>query len=336
MSSTNSIDALLPPIPKGPLKVAISACGAGKAVRFDGASKGSSFPKKRLEGVLTLVPICPEVGIGLGTPRDTLRLVGEIDGQRVASSEARATSNGKGKTDLTDELRGFAERNKSLLADLHGHLFMQDSPSCGLNKVRVYRGVNKQPVRDGRGIYAGAVVRQHPDLPVEECGRMFDAHLRENYVNRVYVHARWQALLAEGLTPKKLVAFHSAHKLLAMAHDPAGISGLGQIVANLDGNVTEIGARYFSALMRSLSKGATRGTHANTLSHLQGYVKRDLVPAVRQELASVIEGYRKAHLPLLAPLTLLKHHLARHEKAYALSQAYLAPHPVEAGLRCEL
>lgn len=316
----------LPPFPEPPLAVAVSECLIGGEVRYDGGHKRSSLPHDRLEGLFSFRPICPEVGIGLGVPRDVIRLVGPVQAPRAQSAVA----------DVTDRLASYAREQLPVLDDVDGYVFMKGSPSCGLFRVRVFAHESAAPSYDGRGIYAGEIARARPELPVEESGRLFDAVLRENFVTRTFVHAHWRKLREDGVTPKGLIAFHSAYKFLVMAHSVPSYQSLGRLLADLSGDLEAIAARYFSELMRSLTTPASRGGHANVLSHLQGYVKREMASRSRQELAALIESYRRGEVPLLAPLSLLKHHLAEHDAIYALSQLYLQPHPQSAALRKEL
>ena len=319
----------LPALPQAPLKIAISECLVGGEVRHDGGHKRSSLPHEKLQGVFEFQPVCPEVGIGLGVPRDAIRLVGSIDSPQAVGSKDAAF-------DVTAQLEQFANRHATSLDEVDGHIFTKNSPSCGLFRVKVYGNKDTPPDPRGRGIYAAGVARQRPDLPLEENGRLLDPVLRENFVTRTLVHAHWRALQAAGVTAKSLIAFHSAYKFLAMAHSVSRYRQLGRLLSDLSSDVDTIASRYFSELMHGLSIPATRGGHANVLSHLQGYVKDQLSSSARRELADLIESYRRGETPLMAPLALLKHHLGEHEATYAWNQLYLQPHPSGAGLRRDL
>lgn len=319
----------LPPFPEAPLDVAVSACLLGQEVRYDGGHKRSSLPHEKLGGLFAYRPICPEVAIGLGVPREPIHLVGELGAPRAVGREDPSR-------DVTEALRAYAAAEVPALAGVHGYIFMKGSPSCGLYRVKVHRKADALPVPAARGIFAAAITHALPDLPVEECGRLNDPVLRENFVTRTFVHAHWRRLCEAGITAKRLIAFHTTYKYLVMAHAVTSYQRLGCLLADLSGDVSTIAKRYFSDLMASLAQPASRGGHANVLSHLQGFVKRDIPSTARRELADLIESYRRGQVPLLAPLTLLKHHLGEHEAAYALNQLYLQPHPAQAGLRREL
>jgi uncharacterized protein YbgA (DUF1722 family) len=182
-------------------------------------------------------------------------------------------------------------------------------------------------------VFADAVARAHPALPVADCGRLFDPVLCENFVTRVFAYAHWRQVVAAGLTAERLIAFHSAYKYLLMAHSVPSYKEAGRLLSDLSGDVAAIAARYLEVLTQGLARPARPGGHANVLQHLAGYVKDDLDAATRQELAESIHAYRRGEVPLMAPLTLLKHHLRRFPDRYALEQIYLNPHPPAAGLR---
>jgi len=320
--------AEIPERPEAPLKVAVSDCLLGAEVRFDGGHKRSALPHEELQGLFEFTGYCPEVAIGLGTPREPMRLeqspAGSDDGPQAISLQTRINH--------SQALAAEAERVTPQLTAVAGYVFMKNSPSCGLYRVKVYSDAGV-PWPGGRGLYSARIVESLPQLPVEEGGRLFDPALRENFVSRTFVYAHWQQLIASGLSAAKLIEFHARYKYLLMAHSIEHYRSAGRLLSDLSGDLEERASDYFACLMSGLSKLATRGSHANVLAHLQGYVKRSLDSADRQELARLIEEYRTGALPLLAPLTLLRHHLTHHAEDYALRQIYLDPHPPAAGLR---
>ncbi|MBS7561523.1 MULTISPECIES: YbgA family protein [Pseudomonas] len=308
-------------------KIAISACLMGVEVRYNGGHKESRLCSRVLSDYFDFVPLCPEVAIGMGTPREPIRLVGDPE-------QPRAVGTVDASLDVTLPLAEYGERMAAQVNDICGYIFMQNSPSCGLERVKVYQ-VNGIPHRNGgRGIYAQAFCAQHPDLPVEEAGRLNDPVLRENFLTRVYVYRDWQALLKQGLTRRALTDFHSRCKYLLMAHHPVQYKTLGNLLGSMGkGDPNLIGPRYFSELMAALSKCATRGTHSNVLQHLSGYLKQSISPEDKQEVQHVIGQYRHGIVPLVVPLTLLKHHFRQHPDPYIAQQLYLQPHPENLSLR---
>ena len=319
-----------PARPEAPLSVAISDCLLGNEVRYDGSGAKSSFPHTALNGLFEYRGICPEVGIGMSVPREPIRLVGKAAAPRVVGVKSP-------DQEYTDALDSFASRTAATLSDVCGYVFMKGSPSCGLFRVKVYPDdegvVTGAPDMRGRGIYAAGITRALPDLPVEENGRLQDPVLRENFVVRTFAYAHWQRLVATGLTARLLIEFHSRYKYLLMSHSIPHYREAGRLLSDLKTDLPDKAHQYASTLMSGLSKPATRKGHANVLSHLQGYLKRSLDSASRQEMEQLINAYRLGEQPLLAPLALLKHHFRRYPDDYVTYQTYLEPHPPQSALR---
>ena len=313
-----------PPRPR----IAISACLAGQSVRFNGGHKASELCEALLAEHFDWITVCPEVAIGLGIPREAIRLVGDPDAPEVVGSREPST-------DYAPPLRAYGERMAEELHDICGYVFMQKSPSCGLERVKVYQPEGRPSVNRGRGAYAQAFCERRPDLPVEEEGRLHDPVLRENFISRVYAYADWQRQLAEGLSRGALVRFHSRYKYLLMANNPQAYRELGRLLGSMrrEDDPADIGPRYFSQLMQALRRCANRGTHSNVLQHLCGYLRPVLGREDKAELQQLIGQYQQGNIPLVVPLTLLKHHLRNHPDPYLEQQAYLQPHPETLGLR---
>ncbi|NIF28598.1 DUF1722 domain-containing protein [Pantoea sp. Tr-811] len=309
-------------------RIAISACLIGQNVRYNGGHKASELCRAKLEAHFDWLPVCPEMAIGLGTPRDPIRLVGDPGHPRVVGTRHP-------DTDFTTPLRAYGEHMAAELDDICGYIFMQKSPSCGLERVKVYQDNGHPATQGGTGAYADAFCSQRPDLPVEEEGRLHDPVLRENFISRVYAYADWQQVLAGGLSRGALVRFHSRYKYLLMANNPQAYRELGRLLGTLrrEDDPNEVGPRYFSLLMQALRRCASRGTHCNVLQHLSGYFKDALSQQDKDELQQLISQYQQGVVPLVVPLTLLKHYLRKHPDPYLQQQAYLQPHPDDLGLR---
>ena len=278
----------MPTTPSFKPKIGISACLLGETVRFNGGHKQSHLCSEVLAEYFDFVPLCPEVAIGLGIPRETIRLVGDAEQPQAVGTVHR-------ELNVTAPLDAYGRKMAAEHTDLCGYIFMQKSPSCGLERVKVYRE-NGAPVDGGgRGIYAQAFCARHPNLPVEEDGRLNDPVLRENFLARVFVYASWQRLLAEGLTRHRLLAFHSRYKYLLMAHSLMHYKSLGHRLGSMskDANLDELAACYFSDLMTGLKKCATRGSHTNVLQHISGYLKQVISADDKQEMQTVIGQYRQ-------------------------------------------
>ncbi|WP_426118270.1 YbgA family protein [Pseudomonas sp. DSP3-2-2] len=308
-------------------KLGISACLLGAEVRFNGGHKESHLCTRALTEYFEFVPACPEVAIGMGIPREPIRLVGDAEHPQALGSVNR-------ELNVTQALADYGVQMATELGDISGYIFMQKSPSCGLERVKVYRE-NGAPVDGGgRGIYAQAFCARHPNLPVEEDGRLNDPVLRENFVTRVFAYAAWHELLNAGLTRRSLTEFHSRYKYQLMANDPVQYKALGNLLGNMGrSDPKDIAAQYFSDLMSALKKCATRRTHTNVLQHLTGYLKQTISPADKQEIQQLITQYHQGIVPLIVPLTLLKHHFRQHPDPYVALQVYMQPHPENLSLR---
>ncbi len=316
---------MMEPSPSPPIRIGISSCLTGEKVRFDAGHKQDAYILGTLAHWFELVPVCPEVGIGMGVPRKPIRLVGDPDAPRAIGTSDPGV-------DVTEALRDFGRGVARRLPDLSGYIFKSRSPSCGMERVKVYRA--GQPAKAGTGIYARALMDALPLLPVEEEGRLGDPVLRENFIERVFAYRRWQDLERLGITPARLVAFHTAHKLILMAHGTVHYHELGALVARAGALPRrELAERYVRGFMEALRHRATRKRHSNVLMHLMGYLKRRLDAADKAEMGQLIEDYRLGRVPLVVPITLLKHHFRRHPDAYVGQQLYLEPHPPELMLR---
>lgn len=311
-----------------PVRIGISTCLLGQHVRYDGGHKRDAFLVETFGRYVEWVPVCPEVELGLGTPRESLRLVRDGDDVRLVTVRTRV--------DHTDAMRRWAARRASALGalELCGYVFKKDSPSCGMERVKIYPPAGGMPARSGRGLFAQALLAAHPLLPVEEEGRLNDPVLRESFVERVFAYRRLRSLFAGRWTVGGLVAFHAAHKLQLLSHSPKKYQELGRLVAAAKGvERGELRARYEEAFMQGLAALATRPRHVNVLEHIIGYFKRDLDDASRREMLAVIADYRAGLVPLVVPLTLVRHHVRRFGVDYLQGQTYLEPHPKELMLR---
>ena len=273
------------------------------------------------------VRVCPEVEVGMGTPRETLRLVRHADRVRMITTRSGV--------DYTEAMEGWARTRVEALSfeDLSGYVLKKDSPSCGMVRVKVYGG-SGMPTRDGRGLFAEALLRRFPNLPVEEEGRLSDPRLRENFIERVFAYRRLKELFRGRWTTGQLVAFHTAHKMALLAHSTSSYTALGQLVAGAAGVPREVlRTEYESLFMRTLAAVATPRRHANVLMHMAGHLKKRLDDASKQELLASINEYRRELVPLVVPLTLIRHYVRTFEVSYLASQTYLEPHPRELMLR---
>jgi uncharacterized protein YbbK (DUF523 family)/uncharacterized protein YbgA (DUF1722 family) len=299
------------------IRVGVSSCLLGQKVRYDGGHKRHDFVADILGAHVVFVPVCPEVELGLGTPRQTLRLIRKDDDVRLIMANGH---------DYTAAMRAFARKRVEQLKDddLSGYVLKKDSPSCGLTRVKVYEDTGI-PFKNGRGVYADALLARWPHLPVEEEGRLQDEALRENFLERLSAYHRLQTLFRGRWTVGHLVAFHTAHKLAVLAHTTDGYRRLGRLVADARSmDRTELREAYTAELMRSMTLLATPKKHANVLMHMIGYFRGQIDAGDRDELLGAIEQFRVGRISRLVPLTLIRHHVRRCQVGYLAGQTYLS------------
>jgi uncharacterized protein YbgA (DUF1722 family)/uncharacterized protein YbbK (DUF523 family) len=309
------------------IRIGISACLLGDAVRFDGGHKRDPFLTDTLGAFVEWVPVCPEVESGFGTPRESMRLVRGEDGVRLLTVRTAI--------DLTDRMAAFTRRRVAQLEGeaLSGYVLKKDSPSCGMARVKIY-GTRGVPEKTGRGLFAAGLLERFPALPVEEEGRLSDPRLRDNFVERVFAYSRLCGLFTRRWERGALVSFHTAHKYILMAHSPEAYRELGRLVAGVRGVPRrDFERRYTEMFMSALTVVATPRRHANVLQHMAGYFKDHLDAESKSELGAAITDYRRGLVPLIVPITLLRHHVRVHGVAYLEGQCYLEPHPKELMLR---
>ena len=313
-----------------PIRIGVSSCLLGEEVRFDGGHKRSDFLTETLGRFVEFVPVCPEMEIGLGVPRESIRLVRGHD-----HADAIRLVGNKTGLDHTDKMHAYAERCTAALGreELSGYVLKKDSPSCGMERVRVY-GPSGMATRDGAGLFASALMRRYPSLPVEEEGRLNDPHLRENFVERVFAYRRLRSFFSARWTLGGLVQFHTAHKLVLMAHSPKAYGELGRFVANAKRLAhDQVRDDYQLAFMDALKKVATTARHTNVLHHMLGYLREHLDATARAELVTLIDDYHRGLVPLIVPITLFRHYVREFGIVYLRGQVYLEPHPKELMLR---
>ncbi len=310
-----------------PITVGVSSCLLGEHVRYDGGHKHDRYITGTLGRFFSFEPVCPEVECGMTTPREAMRLEGDPAAPRLITRQSRL--------DKTDQMQMFCSARIARLKqlDLCGFIFKKDSPSSGLFRVKVY-GQDGLPRKIGQGLFAASFVRNFPRIPVEEAERLHDDSIRENFIERVFCYRRWKDFLAESPDLGGLVEFHTGQKLMMMAHSPQIYREMGTLVAHgKNATWTDLLLQYEELYMKGLALQATVRKNTNVLQHIMGYFKKELTSAEKSELLEVISQYHNHLVPLIVPLTLIKHYVNRYNQTYLKRQVYLSPHPAELMLR---
>jgi uncharacterized protein YbgA (DUF1722 family)/uncharacterized protein YbbK (DUF523 family) len=302
-------------------------CLLGENVRYDGGHKLDRFLRDTLGAYVEYVPVCPETEAGFGIPREPFRLVGDPGSPRLITVRT--------KVDHTERMNDWAEKRVRELEkeDLCGFVFKSDSPSSGMERVKVYNEKG-MPVKKGVGLFARAFMDHFRRIPTEEEGRLHDPKLRENFIERIFALKRWRDTIAAKKTRGNLVDFHTRNKLLILSHSPKHNGEMGKLVAAAKKiPADDLYDRYEELLMEALGLKTTAKKNTNVLQHMMGYFKKDLSSDEKQELLEVIQEYKDGYVPLIVPLTLMNHYVRKYRTDYLAKQTYLNPHPIELQLR---
>jgi len=309
------------------LRLGISTCLLGEEVRYDGGHKLDRFLRDTLGEYVEYVPVCPEVEAGFEIPREAFRLIGDPESPSFITARSGV--------DYTDRMTSWSQKRVTELEkdNLCGFVFKSGSPSSGMERVKVYNEKG-MPTKKGVGVFAKAFMNRFPHLPVEEEGRLNDARLRENFIERIFALARWKALVEKRRTRGNLVKFHTQQKLLIMSHSPKHYTLMGRLVARAkEVSPNELFGEYLSLLLEGMRMLATVRKHVNVLQHCMGYFKKALTADEKQELLDNFNDYRNGYVPLIVPVTLLNHYVRKYDQTYLKDQYYLHPHPMELKLR---
>ncbi|MFW5824376.1 MAG: YbgA family protein [Marinobacter sp.] len=310
--------------------VGISTCLLGREVRHDGGHKHSRYCTEVLSRHFDFQPLCPEMEAGLGVPRPAIHLREQGDELRLVEVKAGA--------DHTDAMQRVIDQVMPSLGHLRGYILMARSPSCGMERIKVHNSEGRVIRRDGRGMFAEALMRTWPLMPVEEEGRLNDAQLRENFIERVFAYDDWmQNVAGDNLTPRSLIEFHTRHKFQLLAHSERIYRQLGPMLGDLKSeSLATIADRYIHRFMEAMTRLVSRGAHVNAMQHLMGYLRDAMGNADRKVLMEQIDAFHRGEVPLIVPMTLLRMAQRREPIDYLDQQHYLSPYPDELGLRNRL
>lgn len=309
------------------IRIGVSTCLLGEPVRYDGQHKHDHFITDTLGRHFEFVGVCPEVECGLGVPRESMRLIGDPASPRLVTTRTGI--------DHTERMQTWIARRVVELEqdDLCGFIFKSRSPSSGMENVKVYNDkggfAGKAP-----GMFGKAFMAHFPNLPCEDEGRLNDPDLRENFVERVFTLWRFRRAIRANPSLGTLMTFHARNKLLIQSHHETLVREIGRDLAGLKARAAPAYVpQYEAKLMRALKTLATVRKHTNILQHMLGYLRKCVDDADRKELAGIVEDYHRELVPLIVPVTMLKHYVVKHGIEYLQDQYYLNPHPAELKLR---
>ena len=310
------------------IKIGVSSCLLGEEVRWNGGHKKDRYVQGVLDKYFDYVPICPEVDVGMGTPRETVALYGTLESHKMISKKSQTDWTGK----MTNYMNGRISELRKI--DLCGYIFKSKSPSCGIGRVPIYSEFGSSKVRHGPGMFASAFIKALPLIPVEDEGRLHDPVIRENFIVRVFCFNRLQALLKDHFRMGVLVSFHTKHKFLILSHSKKKYDDMGKLVATGKSlSKEELKSRYSTLFMEALAYKSTPKKNTDVLLHMMGFLKKILSREEKQDILNTIEDYRQGLLPLVVPITLIRHQVKKYNIEYLLDQIYLNPHPKELMLR---
>ena len=310
------------------IKIGVSSCLLGEKVRWNGDHKKDHYVSGVLANYFEYVSICPEIEVGMGVPRETVALYGNPEKSQMISK--------KTQIDWTSPMKNYIKNCLKSLAhdDLCGYIFKSKSPSCGLGRIPVYSEFGSNKVRHGSGMFAQAFTKAFPLIPKEDEGRLNDPKIRDNFIVRVFSFYRLQTLFNKQFSLGALVEFHTQQKFLLLAHSRKHYDTLGKLVAKSKSmGRTVLKKKYGEIFMAALEFKATPKKNTDVLLHMMGFFKKILSKGEKEYILSTIEDYRKELLPLIVPITLIRHHVNKHNIEYLMRQVYLNPHPKELMLR---
>lgn len=302
-------------------RIVLSKCLELEACRYNAQTIRSSVVRL-IDPYVEFLPTCPEVEIGLGVPRDPIRLVAE----QPDSSGALRLVQPSTSRDLTEAMTDFAHGFADATRDVDGLLLKSRSPSCGIKDVKVYAAAENAPVAGkDAGMFAGIMMERLPTVAVEDEGRLTNAEIRHHWLTRIFASVALREALDEG--PGSLVSFHTRYKLVLMAHSPGGQQELGRLVAEAGSSFDEVAAAYRDGFAEAMAEPASRGGHVNVIQHAQGYFKKQLAGPEKRQFESLQEQYREGSLPLQALLAVLGSWVERFDEPYLREQRYFRPYP---------
>ena len=279
--------------------VVLSNCLEFKACRYNGAVIPDNFVKF-LEPFVTYKKVCPEVAIGLGVPRDPVKIITEKGSNKLVQPSTNK--------DLTNKINSFSrEYIKSLDNQVDGFILKSRSPSCGLKDAKIYETKGKGSVV-GRtsGFFTENILSSFYGLAIEDEGRLKNFNIRDHFLTKLFTLARFRTA-AKKKSINKLIEFHTIHKLLFMGYNQSEMRKMGKYIGEYDKkNLEKIISLYRSGLYNCLSKMPRKTSFINVLMHGLGYFSKKLKSSEKAFFLEQLENYRNNKFPVSSLLMVLK------------------------------
>lgn len=312
------------------MKIGLSECLLGTACRYDGKGATDKYVVNVLQEYFEFKAFCPETVI-FGTPRETIHQV-----ERNQHIEIETTNT---KQDVTFELQKSSDMmaDEAYQEELCGFILKSKSPTCGMERVKVYQATNSMYEKKGMGLFAKALRERYPYLPMEEEGRLEDAWLRENFLMQVFAYDAMSQFMKSNPHMKDLVAFHTSYKYLIYAKSPVAYKILGNIVANKKHQpLEEILKEYHQEFLIAINEKGNIAKTYNVLLHIYGYFKSLISKEEKEHVLTAIQEFKEGIIPLIAVIKLLNLYVKRFELSYLKEQKFLNPYPAKLGLRSNI
>lgn len=314
------------------MKLGVSACLIGTQCRYDGIGANDKFVIDVLQKYFQTVPYCPETIIW-GSPREAIRQTLSETG------ELKIVTSTKTPKDVTQELQNVSVEcaNRIENDDLCGFILKSSSPTCGLERVKVYKPFNAPSVKNGVGVFAKQIKEKYPYLPVEEEGRLIDPWLRENFLMQIFAYQDLHNFLKSNPSFNDLVIFHTSYKYLIYSKAQKSYTTLGRIVANKDKKqLDEILFEYKEEFLKAISlKGNVNKTY-NVLLHMFGYFKKLITKEEKEDILQALQEFKDKIIPLIAVMKIINLYVKRFDVEYLKVQKFLNPYPKELALRSDI
>ena len=308
-------------------RLVVSRCLGFAACRYDGKQLSSDW-LERLAPFVDFESVCPEEAIGLGTPRDPIRVVVEGGERRLIQAST--------DRDLTRDMRNYARGFFGALGDVDGFVLKNKSPSCALSDTKIYASREPQaPIARGPGLFAEELRTHFATTPAVDEGQLTGFAPREAFLSAIFALAELRHIVETG-GARELIDFHASLKLLGLAFEQTIIRRLGRLVADNaqafgqdSAARTRIGAEYHAGIRELFAGRPKPGGYVDAMQHALGHVSPKITSTERQHLVQSIAEYRAGHVSLSTPLGLLRSLALRFETEWLLGQRLFSAYPRE-------